>query len=446
MGRSSLRLHRVAWWAAVLVLAAVTMTCAPAVAAPQNAGQSDVATRELLVERDVADVRNSTQQSLQAAKDGAQKDDARIEAQQHEVNARVDDLKARISDLSFFVSLVAPCLTVLAIFVGVAAYWTAGQRANVAARTWMEEHAAEFEKQLNELNVQADELRQQLIICSDAARADVERIALGAKERISGHELALKQAIERLQKQLGAGLPAELSASDEEVLKQVDTSLQAKDESNYTISDWAERAYTAYGTGNFQRAEAAFTRAAAKHTSQFEWASFTIYRGVMLQRMGHYSEAMSVFEDVITRLGDTTEISLQKQLARALYDKGVSLEQSGRKEEALIVYDNLVARFDKSYEAVAYASTNKCFLLAGLERNEDALAACDAAIACYGASENLELNEQAARALICKARTLGKLKRVGEAKSIYDEFKRRYGYSNDVLIKQMVEEAERQTK
>ena len=92
-------------------------------------------------------------------------------------------------------------------------------------------------------------------------------------------------------------------------------------------------------------------------------------------------EAIRVYDEVVSRFGDSTDLALREQVAKALINKGVSLGKMGKNEEEIRVYDDVVARF--------------------------------------GDSTDLALREQVANALINKGITLGQMGRV----------RKRYGFT-----------------
>ncbi|MBQ5479297.1 MAG: tetratricopeptide repeat protein, partial [Acetobacter sp.] len=77
---------------------------------------------------------------------------------------------------------------------------------------------------------------------------------------------------------------------------------------------------------------------------------------------------------------ETASNVAQEQVAFALYNKGIALDKLHRYEEALAAYNDLITRFGNSQdtkiqEVVANALLNKGFDLGSLHRYEEALAA-----------------------------------------------------------------------
>jgi tetratricopeptide (TPR) repeat protein len=299
-----------------------------------------VETRAALLERDVADLRVNAPLAIQASKDIAD-----VEGRQREVNTRVDDLKARIGDLTIAISLIAPCLTLLAIGVGVAAYWTAGKRAEAAAEDWMEKHASQLQKRIEGLEVEAEKITVNM----RQHEQDVVQSALGAREIIDGEADTIRRLRSQISTEISrinSGGAAEPSVGDQRTMKQVDDALKAKPEKDYTAKDWEKRALAAYAERDFERAAFYFQQAAdASSESLDDWSNHTIRRAAMLGELGRMEECIEVYDTVVERLGDTTDRGLRVRVAEALINKGLTLNNFGDFEKAVVVYDDIVARF-----------------------------------------------------------------------------------------------------
>jgi tetratricopeptide (TPR) repeat protein len=61
-------------------------------------------------------------------------------------------------------------------------------------------------------------------------------------------------------------------------------------------------------------------------------------------------EAIAVYDEVVKRYGEASELTLRETVANALYDKGLTLEELNRSEEAIAVYDEVVKRYGESSE------------------------------------------------------------------------------------------------
>ena len=68
-------------------------------------------------------------------------------------------------------------------------------------------------------------------------------------------------------------------------------------------------------------------------------------KGITLGQMGKNEEEIRVYDEVVSRFGDSTDLALREQVAKALKNKGVTFRQMGKNEEEIRVYDDVVARF-----------------------------------------------------------------------------------------------------
>ena len=120
------------------------------------------------------------------------------------------------------------------------------------------------------------------------------------------------------------------------------------------------------------------------------------------QEQGIASYGMTIYDDVIRRCG--TEVSFNLFIAEALIKKGELLSKLNRKEEALSLYDEIVHRFGNETDIelkqqVAEALYLKAFALFGLKRYKEALSNF---INTYGNTEELSLKRKTALALLLK--------------------------------------------
>ena len=157
-------------------------------------------------------------------------------------------------------------------------------------------------------------------------------------------------------------------------------------------------------------------------------------KGVALWKRNQKVDALTTFDELLRRFGETQTPSLLVRVAKALFNKGVTLGALSRPEEELATYDEVLRRFGESeapelLEQVATALVNKGVTLGTLNRREEALAACDEVLHRFGESRVPELLEQVVMALVNKGVTLSTLNRREEALAAYDEVLRRFGES-----------------
>jgi len=161
-------------------------------------------------------------------------------------------------------------------------------------------------------------------------------------------------------------------------------------------------------------------------------------KGNTLGELRRREEAIAVYDDLLARVGNATELALRERVALALLDKGNTLRGLRRREEAIAVYDDLIARFGNATELalrehVVMALLNKGNTLGELRRREEAIAVYDDLIAGFGNATELALREHVVLALLNKGNTLGELRRREEAIAVYDNLIARFGNATELL-------------
>ncbi len=159
-------------------------------------------------------------------------------------------------------------------------------------------------------------------------------------------------------------------------------------------------------------------------------------RGVNLLTEERLEEAVSVFDDVIRRFGDSREPALQEPVCAALADKASALGGLHRPADALVVSDELLSRFGASgmpslRKHLAKALVNKGAALADLNRLAMAMDSWEEVERRFGASEGPDLAEPVATALVNKAGVLGEIDRPHNALGVLEVVVRRFGKSHD---------------
>ena len=157
-----------------------------------------------------------------------------------------------------------------------------------------------------------------------------------------------------------------------------------------------------------------------------------IERGSTLREKKRLDEALSIFDEVISRYGESTMPNLSDLAAKALVRKGEIFWALNRAEEALETCEEVVRRYGEDEapvlrETVAVALLNKAVALQGLSRLEEALAINEEVVRRFGASENSNILVTVAKALCEKGITLGKMSRMQDALQVSDELVRRFG-------------------
>jgi pilus assembly protein CpaF len=168
--------------------------------------------------------------------------------------------------------------------------------------------------------------------------------------------------------------------------------------------------------------------------------------GVELPLSMFEPQEIQVYNSVVARLGDATDVSSQMQVAAALASKAVALGQLDRSEEQLQAYASLVERFVNSTELslqayVARALVGNGIALDRLNRREEAVQAYRLVVERFAAITELPLQEQVATALVSEGIALGHLGRTEEAIRAYDSVVERLGGASELLLLEQVARA-----
>jgi tetratricopeptide (TPR) repeat protein len=165
------------------------------------------------------------------------------------------------------------------------------------------------------------------------------------------------------------------------------------------------------------------------------------------QEIERGEDALAVYEELIARFADAVEGDpmLRDHVALAFLGKAHALAGLDREVEAIAACDELIARCGQAQELAVRLSVASALLLKGiklseLNRPEEEVAAYEELIARYVDAPEAPLRPLVARALMYEAMTLGTLGRRQEALSVYDELIRRFaGAPEPALRKEVVD-------
>jgi tetratricopeptide (TPR) repeat protein len=141
-------------------------------------------------------------------------------------------------------------------------------------------------------------------------------------------------------------------------------------------------------------------------------------------------EAIALYDEVTERFGDTEDVSLLIEVARAMLNKGTLYSEFDRPEEACAVYDEIIARFGKDMDEDLFlqkkaseAMLQKGALYLELDRPEEAIALYDELIEHFDGRWNMV---NVFCALFNKGCALIDLERFVEADAAYSNLIERY--------------------
>lgn len=183
----------------------------------------------------------------------------------------------------------------------------AEREAKAAAARWFEEHARELSSQIDTLQKKLQQLEGQAETAFNWHIEKTRRLAEQAQQYIQ-------------QKMSEPGKAAhDVPWEAANALAEVERSVKEKPEAQYTYQDWNNRAFAAYSQGEKEGA-ARFWRAAAKYSaaSAKDIVIALFNAGVALEDLGRREEAIAVYDELVRRFGEATEVALREQVASAL--------------------------------------------------------------------------------------------------------------------------------
>ncbi len=160
-----------------------------------------------------------------------------------------------------------------------------------------------------------------------------------------------------------------------------------------------------------------------------------IYKALAHGELGEFASAVTPYDEVIVRFGDSDAPDLQEQVAWALFGKGNVQRQLGEFAATVAAYDEVVARFGDSdtpdlQVVVAWALSDKGDVQVKLDELASALASYDEVITRFGDSDVPNLQVVVAWALSDKGDVQVKLDELASALASYDEVIMRFGDSD----------------
>jgi tetratricopeptide (TPR) repeat protein len=148
--------------------------------------------------------------------------------------------------------------------------------------------------------------------------------------------------------------------------------------------------------------------------------------GLKLSDRKHSEDAIKVYDELITRFSNHTDLAVLEALAKALFFKGMILDSLDRTEEVIVVCDELITRFVSHteiplLERLADALFLKGVSLNSLGRTGEAITAYNELITLFFNHTELPLLERFADALFLKGISLSSLGHAEEAITAYNE-------------------------
>ena len=159
-----------------------------------------------------------------------------------------------------------------------------------------------------------------------------------------------------------------------------------------------------------------------------------------LNKRERFEDVLPILDEIERRLNEGGLPAMALLATKVLLLKGMTLGMLvEREEEALAACDEAVRRFGDSESAdvltgVANAICAKVGILGAAGREEEALAACDEMVCRFGDSESADVLTGVANAICAKVGILGAAGRLEEALAACDEVVRRFGDSESAGV------------
>ncbi|HWR76338.1 MAG TPA: hypothetical protein VN283_03905 [Thiobacillus sp.] len=344
----------------IYILFLAILTSASATAAPESVSGREFQAYQAL-----------TQTKLDAAQASVGKDQQILQTRLDSQDKRLNDLQSRISDIGLYLTLFGILIALIAATLGLIGYFSVRARASEEARKeaqrWFDEKAqsltqkiSDFEQQLASQKEKLDQQADQHSASMQATAAEVTTLAEMQKQ-ILQDQMSRSSAEPR---------PTDITTTPAAIaLDQVANQLRGKAESEYSIGDWNNRAFAAIQTNQLEEAIYFWQRATEMTNAEPSDIARALYnKGVALGQLGRREDEIVVYDDLLSRFGEATELPLREHVAKALLHKGVILGQLGRSGDEIAVYDDLLSRFGEATELplreiMAIANNGKGFAL-----------------------------------------------------------------------------------
>lgn len=180
---------------------------------------------------------------------------------------------------------------------------------------------------------------------------------------------------------------------------------------------------------------------------QEQVANALVNKGYILGELGNFSEALVVYDTLISYANKYGDLVLQRLLARCLLNKSVLLSRAGDLKSAIDMCDELIRKFIGFTDSILSLSVVRGFLYKGfyLWENgcpDDSITAYDKLIENFGGAKNILVRQEVAEAFLNKASRLKQIGRQEDMMRTYDDLIDFFGDSTEIILQQQVAKAE----
>ena len=188
-------------------------------------------------------------------------------------------------------------------------------------------------------------------------------------------------------------LSTRVNTSTEEILLETKNRLrEAQQQAERQESNFLQ----AYLQGDYQKIIKALEDSSSLNHDQSLWLARSYFS--LAKRENSAENQIKVYEKIIDRFKDNTELDIQESVVKALVNKGVALVRLEQPNNAIKIYDEIVEKFGESgelilQEVVAIALVNKGITLERLKQLENAIEAYSELTAKFGERNEAGLQE-----------------------------------------------------
>lgn len=377
-----------------------------------------------------------TETKLETLKEIKQQDLSDIKKEVEAQKNAIDGFDKRITDIDYYINFYSILITLIALFVSLATFFSASSKAKNEAR---ESAKNWFDQNENGLLKDIDALKDRLKKYEADAKNDIAQAMQNIQEGINENA---SQFVKDAQKGTNTNFKITVNTSNTSPeLKAASDELKNKPESQYTFNDWNTLAFAAYAENNLIFAAEYWGKAAiAIDASNGASANALFNKGITLDLLNKHEEAIGCYDELIKRYGSSVELTLQLQIAKALVSKGVVLGKKNMPDKAIDCFNEVIQRFNSTtfiplQERVANALGNKGVALRSQEKHEEEIACYDEILNRFGLSSEPALQEHIASAYLNKGVLLIDKKNLpNEAIACYDQVMQRFGSSTNQAL------------
>lgn len=367
------------------------------------------------------------------------KEIVRIDQAQQAQSNRVADVGTYATVMGVIMGVFGVIITVAAIVLGFTAKNRAVDEAKQASQKAIDDWINA------NLKNKVEDLEQQALAAFAATQQEHERKLSELQQGITQLIERSKSDIEKLMTRLKSTLPVTLEDDERAQIEQNSIQIRIRPESEYSVDDWSSLFIEAYYATDYEKALGYLDKVLNDERAlPTGITAKTLFRkGVTLSQLERSNEVIAVYDELLSRFGDTSEPELQELVAKALLNKGAAVSQLNHFVEEIDVYNELISQFGDTEvpalkEPVACAFLNKGISLSQLDKDDKAIAAYDELLKRFSETKVVPLQKFVVDALLNKGICLGRLGCIKEEISAYNVLLNSFGDTHVPALQELV--------